>query len=167
MVNWLKNALILSLNAVCLALVVGGVAIADGTQTVTPLQDTSSITVNGPEGAHVPPMTLFPLFAGDTLTEKVGIGFTSLGTNSGGMECVIDSKTFSYANVTVSYSPNGTTWYTPGHGGTGSASFSPPDPSGNSVLTATFPLPGYYQITYNAHVAWTSKTCGDGSQVVV
>ncbi len=162
MFGWFKTTdRIFWISALLLSVFIVTPARADGTFTLTPLQDPNSITVTGPEGTHVAP-NIFPLFVNDTLTENLAAGLVCSGTNSGGQECTIDTKTFSYNNVVITYSPDGIQAFKPG---TGSASIGSLDATtGNATLSASFPSAGYYKITYGVHVDYTSATCHDGSQ---
>ena len=152
------NALVLPFFAALLLLIVAGSASADGMWGVEASQDQSSITVTGPEGPHTPPKSLFPLYAGDTLTETLSANPTGGGSNASGQECTLDSVTYSYKNVVMTYSTNDGAQTSSTN--IGSASINGGNPA---TLTASFPVPGYYTISYTIHMDYTSKTCGDSS----
>lgn len=161
MFGWFKTTdRIFWISALLLSVFIVTPARAAGTFTLTPYQDQSSITVTGPEGTHVAP-NIFPLYVNDTLTEKVSAGLVCSGTNSGGQECKIDSETFSYSNIAITYSPDGVQAFQPGTGSVGYGSLN--GATGDATLTATFPKAGYYLISYGVHVDYTSATCGDSS----
>lgn len=159
MFQWFKTKnRIFWLTTMVLMTFIMGPATADGTFTDTAYQS-GSFTVTGPEGTHVPP-NVFPLFAGDTLTEGLSAGSACSGANGSGQECTIDSKTFSYRNVVVSYSPDGQQAFVTGVGSAGVGNVN--SATGDATLTASFPQPGYYKITYIVHMDYTSTTCSNG-----
>ena len=159
MLKWFKTKdRIFWISAFLLTVFISGPATAAGTDST--YQNSGTITVSGPEGTHVAP-NMFPLLAGDTLTEGLSAGSSDSGTNPAGQECVIDSTTFSYTNVVMTYSPDGIQPFT---SGVGSASIGGLTPAtGAATLTASFPSGGYYVITYNLHMDYTSSTCGNNS----
>lgn len=99
------------------------------------------------------------IYVGDTVTQTYPCTLNTSGTNSSGKECTVDSANWTWSIVSVSYSRDGSTFYSDGY---------QPSIGGGStgIMTAIFPNdvnhpPGFWKITIHVHVDIVSSTCPD------